>query len=270
MLDFIKQRLDHDFADMFIHVTLVLSPFGMKAITSFMNDITDAIVKAFELIITANPDLIEIVLRSFYVNGVAVLCSGLIGLSLGAVLAVYQFRGKTLCLIVVNALMGLPPVVVGLLVYMLISNSGPLGVLGLLYTPLAMIIAQVILITPIITALTVQCLELMHQEYEEQLKSLGASQWQMAQTLLWDARYGLTTVMLAGLGRAISEVGAVMIVGGNINHLTRIMTTAIALETSKGTLSLALALGLILILLSFAINGLVYFVNDAAKRGAYA
>lgn len=235
-----------------------------------MNDIIAAVYKALDLILSADPDLIEIVLLSFYVNGISVFLSGLIGLSLGAALAVFHFPGRTVLLIIINAFMGLPPVVVGLLVYMLISNAGPLGVLGLLYTPTAMIIAQTILITPLITALTVQSLEMMHKEYKEQLKSLGASTWQQAQTLLWDARYGLTTVMLAGLGRAISEVGAVMIVGGNINHLTRIMTTAIALETSKGYLSLALALGILLILLSFLVNGLVYIVNERAKRGAYA
>ncbi len=235
-----------------------------------MTDLNEAILKAFQLIKTADADLIEIVLLSFQVNGLAVLISCIIGLSLGAFLAVYRFKGRTFCLIFINALMGLPPVVVGLIVYMYLSNAGPLGVLGLLYTPTAMVIAQTILITPIIAALSRQTLEVMHNEYREQLTSLGVTNWQMAKTLLWDGRYGLSTVVLAGFGRAIAEVGAVMIVGGNINHLTRIMTTAIALETSKGHLSLALALGIILILLSFIINGLVYAINNAAERYAYA
>lgn len=235
-----------------------------------MSNIYEAIQKALELILSADKDLLEIVALSLQVNGAAVFISCLIGLTLGATLAVYRFPGRTFCLIFVNALMGLPPVVVGLIVYMFLSNSGPLGVLGLLYTPSAMIIAQTILITPLIAALTRQTLETLYKEYEEQLRSLGVKKHQMAATLLWDGRYQLTTVVLAGFGRSIAEVGAVMIVGGNINHVTRIMTTAIALETSKGYLSLALALGLILILMSILINGLVYMVNSAAERHAYA
>lgn len=235
-----------------------------------MTDLYEAIIKAFELIVSADADLLEIVLLSFQVNGMAVLVSCAIGLTLGALLAVYRFPGRAVTLVSLNALMGLPPVVVGLLVYMSLSNSGPLGVLGLLYTPTAMIIAQTILITPIIAALTRQSLELIYSEYHEQLRSLGVSKLQMAQTLLWDGRYQLTTVVLAGFGRAVAEVGAVMIVGGNINHLTRIMTTAIALETSKGNLSLAMALGIILIILAFIINALVHLINTSAERHAYA
>jgi tungstate transport system permease protein len=200
----------------------------------------------------------------------AVLIACLIGLSTGALLAVYRFPGRTFILVTINALMGLPPVVVGLLVYMMLSNAGPMGVLGLLYTPTAMIIAQTILITPIIAALTRQSLELIYREYKEQLTSLGVSKIAMAQTLLWDGRYQLSTVVLAGFGRAVAEVGAVMIVGGNINHLTRIMTTAIALETSKGDLALAMALGIILITIAFIINALVYAINNVAERHAYA
>lgn len=235
-----------------------------------MNEIYEALLKAFELLIKRDPDLIEIVILSLKVNGMAVLIASLLGLSIGALLAVYRFRGRAFCLVLVNALMGLPPVVVGLLVYMMISNAGPLGVLGLLYTPTAMIIAQTILITPIIAALTRQTLEPIYEEYREQLMSMGVEKWQMARTLLYDGRYALTTVVLAGFGRATAEVGAVMIVGGNINHVTRIMTTAIALETSKGYLSLALALGIILILLAFLINSLVYYINQTAKRLSYA
>lgn len=235
-----------------------------------MSDITDAIVNAFYLIITADSDLVEIVILSLQVNLLAIFISCAIGLSLGALLAVYRFKGRTITLIALSALMGLPPVVVGLIVYMFLSNSGPLGVLGLLYTPTAMVIAQVILITPIIAALTRQTLEAIYEEYKEQLKSLGVGKLGMAATLLWDGRYQLITVILVGFGRALSEVGAVMIVGGNINHVTRIMTTAIALETSKGNLSLALGLGIILIILSFIVNGLVHAINLTAERYAYA
>lgn len=235
-----------------------------------MEEIGQAFITALDLLLKGDADLIEIVVLSLQVNGLAVLISSAIGLSVGALLAVYRFRGRALCLVFVNALMGLPPVVVGLIVYMFISNGGPLGVLGLLYTPAAMIIAQAILITPIIAALTRQSLEPIYEEYREQLSSMGLKKWQIAKTLIWDGRYALTTVVLAGFGRATAEVGAVMIVGGNINHLTRIMTTAIALETSKGYLSLALALGIILILIAFLINGLVYAINAAAERFAYA
>lgn len=235
-----------------------------------MTDLSGAVINAFHLILSADADLIEIILLSLKVNGLAIVFSCLIGLSIGALLAVYRFKGRTLCLITLSALMGLPPVVVGLIVYMFLSNAGPLGVLGLLYTPTAMIIAQVILITPIIAALTRQALELIYIEYYEQLTSMGVSKLSMAKTLLWDGRYQLITVVLAGFGRALAEVGAVMIVGGNINHLTRIMTTAIALETSKGNLSLALGLGIILIILSFIVNGLVYGINLTAKKYAYA
>lgn len=235
-----------------------------------MSNIYDAVLKAFELIWNANADLVEIVVLSLEVNSVAVFISCIIGLSLGAFLAVYRFPGRTFCLIFINTMMGLPPVVVGLVVYMYLSNSGPLGVLGLLYTPIAMVIAQSILIIPIIAALTRQTLEGIYYEYKEQLSSLGVKQWQMAQTLLWDGRYQLTTVVLAGFGRSVAEVGAVMIVGGNINHLTRIMTTAIALETSKGSLSLALALGIVLIIISIIINAAVYMINARAERHSYA
>ncbi|GJM02585.1 MAG: ABC transporter permease [Rhodomicrobium sp.] len=235
-----------------------------------MTDLSEAFLTAIRLMTSADRDLIEIVLLSFKVNGLAVFIACLIGLSTGALLAVYRFKGRTTILVCINALMGLPPVVVGLMVYMTLSNAGPLGVLGLLYTPTAMIIAQTILITPIIAALTRQSLELIYREYKEQLTSLGVGGIAMAKTLLWDGRYQLTTVILAGFGRAVAEVGAVMIVGGNINHLTRIMTTAIALETSKGDLALAMALGIILITIAFIINALVYAINSAAEHRAYA
>jgi tungstate transport system permease protein len=171
---------------------------------------------------------------------------------------------------VLNALMGLPPVVAGLFVYILLSNAGPLGVLQLLYTPVAMIIAQIILIVPIISALTRQTCEDLLEEYREQLRSLGASSAATVTTLLWDGRYRLVTAVLAGFGRAIAEVGAVMIVGGNIDHVTRTMTTAIALETSKGNIALALALGMILLTIALAINMALMGIRRIASRFAYA
>ena len=169
-------------------------------------------------------------------------------------------------IVLLNALMGLPPVVVGLLVYLALSRSGPFGVLGLLYTPTAMIIAQVVLVTPIIAALTRQTVEMLDREYAETLRSLGVSRLASVPTLLWDGRLALLTALLAGFGRAIAEVGAVMIVGGNINHVTRVMTTTIALETSKGNLALALALGAILVLLSVLVTGLVSLAGFGADR----
>jgi len=165
-----------------------------------------------------------------------------------------------------NALMGLPPVVVGLMVYLYLSRSGPLGFLGLLYTPTAMIIAQTILIAPIVVALSRQVLEDLHAEYSEQFRSLCLSRWQTVEALLWDARYSLLTVGLAGFGRAVAEVGAVIIVGGNIDHLTRVMTTAIALETSKGDLALALALGIVLLVISLGVNAAVHTLRLTATR----
>ncbi|HHI82820.1 MAG TPA: ABC transporter permease subunit, partial [Rhizobiales bacterium] len=173
-------------------------------------------------------------------------------------------------IVFLNAMMGLPPVVVGLIVYLLLSRSGPFGVLGLLYTPTAMIIAQVILITPLVAALSLQVLQDLHHEYDEFFRSLRLGPAGKMRTLLWDGRFSLVTVGLAGFGRAISEVGAVMIVGGNINHVTRIMTTAIALETSKGTLALALALGIILISLSITVNAAAMIVRSFARGNAYA
>jgi len=204
------------------------------------------------------------------VSLIALLIASLIGLPLGAVVASARFPGRSLVLILMNSMLGLPPVVVGLFVYLYLSNSGPLGWLQLLYTPTAMIIAQVILITPIIAALSRQILEDLHTEYAEQMRSLCLSRRQQIVTLLVDARFSLLTVALAGFGRAIAEVGAVIIVGGNINHLTRVMTTAIALETSKGDLPLALALGFVLLVVSLLINALVMTLKLSAARYAYA
>jgi tungstate transport system permease protein len=188
----------------------------------------------------------------------------------GGVLAVYRFPGRGAVAALLNALMGLPPVVAGLIVYLLLSNAGPLGVLQLLYTPGAMIIAQVILITPIVAALTRQTCEDLLEEYRDQLRSLGASSAEMVTTLLWDGRYRLITAVLAGFGRAIAEVGAVMIVGGNIDHVTRTMTTAIALETSKGNIAIALALGMILLAIALVVNVAVMGTRRFATHFAYA
>lgn len=225
---------------------------------------------AFTLISTGDPDLYEIIGLSLRISIISVLLSLLLGLGIGAGLATSQFRGRQLLAIVVNSLMSLPPVVVGLMVYLALSRSGPLGWMGLLYTPTAMIVAQTILITPLVAALSRQVLEDLHFEYKEQFQSLQLTKSQQINALLWDSRYSLLTVALAGLGRSLSEVGAVIIVGGNIDHLTRVMTTAIALETSKGDLPLALALGLILLSMALFINALLATLNFSAKRQAYA
>lgn len=235
-----------------------------------MQDFSDAFSLALSLIVRADADLVEIIVLSLQVSLTAVALSALIGLPLGALIAVARFPGRQLAAISLNALMGLPPVVVGLLVYMAISRAGPFGWLGLLYTPMAMIVAQTILVTPIIAALTRQVVEDMHGEYDEQFRSLCLPMSRVVAALIWDARYSLLTVTLAGFGRAIAEVGAVIIVGGNIDHLTRVMTTAIALETSKGDLALALALGLILLILALSVNAAVYGLRSSAKSLAYA
>jgi tungstate transport system permease protein len=235
-----------------------------------MQDFGAAFGEAFALIAGMDAELVEIIGLSLRVTFSAVLIACLIGLPLGAVLAVGRFPGRGILVVLVSALMGLPPVVVGLAVYLMLSSAGPLGVLHLLYTPTAMIIAQAILVTPIIASLTRQVVEDLHVEYDELLRSMGASRRGTIVTLLWDARYSLLTTALAGLGRALAEVGAVMIVGGNINHVTRVMTTAIALETSKGELALALGLGIILVGLSILVNAALMGMRKSAERLAYA
>jgi tungstate transport system permease protein len=224
--------------------------------------LADGLSRVFEL----DLELWQIVLLSLRVSLSAVLLATLLGLPLGALLAVARFPGRRTIIVILNALMGLPPVVVGLLVYLLLSRAGPLGELGLLFTPGAMVIAQTLLILPIIAALARQALEDAWREYEEQLRSLGASGLTAALTLLWDTRFSLVTAVLAGLGRASAEVGAVMIVGGNIDGVTRVMTTAIALETSKGDLPLALGLGFVLIAVVLILNAAAQLVRDAAAR----
>jgi tungstate transport system permease protein len=231
-----------------------------------MGDIGSAFAEATRMIVAADGQLYEIVLLSLRVSLTAVAIATVVGLPLGAALAIRRFPGRQVLLVSLNALMGLPPVVVGLVVYLLLSRAGPLGELGLLFTPTAMVIAQAILVTPIIAGLSRQVLEDAWHEYEEQLRSLGATPTAAAATLLWDTRYSLVTVVLAGFGRAAAEVGAVIIVGGNIYGVTRVMTTAISLETSKGDLPLALGLGLILVAIVFLINAAAQIIKSAAVR----
>jgi tungstate transport system permease protein len=227
---------------------------------------SEALSAALALLIGLDSKLVEIVLLSLRVSLSAVGVAAVLGLPLGAAIAVGRFPGRQTVVVVLNALMGLPPVVVGLLVYLLLSRAGPLGALGILFTPSAMVVAQAILILPIIAALSRQAIEDAWREYEEQLRSLGAGRVNAALTLLWDTRFSLLTTILAGFGRAAAEVGAVMIVGGNIDGVTRMMTTTIALETSKGDLPLALGLGMILIAIVIAVNAAAYLTKELAQR----
>jgi tungstate transport system permease protein len=231
-----------------------------------MSSFSAVMEAAVGLIISADADLIEIVLLSLRVSLIAVLCACVIGLPIGALIGAFRFRGRGLLTIILNALMGLPPVTVGLLVYLMISASGPLGVFQLLYTPTAMIIAQTVLVTPIVAALTRDVVEQLHTEYREEFDSLGLTPTKRIKALLFDARYRLVTVALAGFGRAIAEVGAVIIVGGNINHVTRVMTTAIALETSRGNLELALALGVVLLSIALIVNASLMGLGQLGRR----
>jgi len=231
-----------------------------------MSSVGQAAVEALRLVAGADPKLLDIVGLSLRVSLTAVFLSCLVGLPVGATVAVSRFPGRRATIVVLNALMGLPPVVVGLAVYLLLSRAGPLGALGLLFTPTAMVIAQAILITPIIAALARQVVEDAWVEYRDQLRSLGERRFGAATTLLWDLRFSLVTIVLAGFGRAAAEVGAVIIVGGNIDGVTRVMTTAIALETSKGDLPLALGLGLILVTIVLALNAAASVVKETAQR----
>lgn len=231
-----------------------------------MSDLTSAFASAVSLITTMDAELLAVIGLSLRVSLSAVALAALIGLPLGAAIALSRFPGRGAVVAVLNALMGLPPVVVGLLIYLLLSRAGPLGELGILFTPSAMVIAQTILVMPIIAALTRQVVADLHDEYDEQLRSMEIGWWQLVITLLWEGRYSLMTALLAGFGRASAEVGAVMIVGGNINHVTRVMTTTIALETSKGNLSLALGLGFVLIALIIAVNAAAMSLQRIAQR----
>ena len=231
-------------------------------------DVSSAFAAAFALIISGDPQFLQIVGLSLRVTLTAVLIAALVGMPLGAWLALSTFRGRSAVIVLVNSLMGLPPVVAGLLVFLVLSRSGPLGPLGWLFTPAAMIIAQTLLVLPIVIALTRGTVEELWNEYREHLTSLGLSGLRAIPTLLWDGRFALATGLLAGFGRASAEVGAVLIVGGNIAGFTRTMTTSIALETSKGDLALALGLGIVLIALTLAINAAAFGASRIGARFA--
>jgi len=233
-----------------------------------VNDFLGALVAAWQLVLSGDPTLIGIVSLSLSVSLTAVLLASVIGLPLGAALAVLRFPGRNAAVVVVNALMGLPPVVAGLFVYLLLSRSGPLGSLGLLFTPTAMVIAQVVLVSPIIAAVARQMVEDLWREYGDLYILDGAGRVHTICSLLWLGRFSLITAVLAGLGRAAAEVGAIIIVGGNIAGVTRTMTTAIALETSRGDLSLALGLGIILLSLTLAVNATAQFVRGTGRAAA--
>ncbi|MGQ0677152.1 MAG: ABC transporter permease [Rhodospirillales bacterium] len=236
-----------------------------------MSEIAQGFVAALRMIARLDPELVEIVALSLKVGLSAVVLAAIMALPLGAALAVFRFPGQRAVVVLVNALMGLPPVVVGLVVYLILSRSGPLGFLGWLFTPPAMIAAQTVLIVPLIAAVARQSIAELWAEYADELRSLGVGPLRSIVTLLWDGRFQLLTAVLAGFGRASAEVGAVILVGGNIAHVTRVMTTAIALETSKGELALALGLGIILLAISVLVNAAAYLLNEATRaEGAEA
>ncbi len=234
-----------------------------------MQDIWWGLVAAFWLIVSLDSDLVEITFRSLQVTLTAVVLACLVGMPLGAWLAVRRFRFRRLVIAVLNALMGLPPVVVGLTVYIMLSRSGPFGALDLLYTPTAMIIAQFIIVTPLVASIAHQSIRDLWAEYHDLLISLNTTRFQRMSTLIIDTRRGLLTAALAGFGRAIGEVGAIMIVGGNIDHVSRVLTTAIALETSKGNFALALGLGFILIGIAITINLAVHMISKTERGGQW-
>ena len=234
-----------------------------------MNDIWSGLLAAIELVITLDADLVEITLRSLQVSLSALVIASALGLPFGTWLAIRRFRFRRATIAVLNALMGLPPVVVGLIVYLLLSRSGPFGVLDLLFTPAAMIIAQVIIITPLIASIAHQAMRELWVDYHDLLISLNTTSRQRVATLIWDGRRALLTGALAGFGRAIGEVGAIMIVGGNIDHATRVLTTAIALETGKGDFALALGLGFVLIALALLVNFAIHIVSRTERSGTW-
>ncbi len=234
-----------------------------------MNDIVEGMLSAFQLIISINADLFEIIWLSLKVTLTAVIIASIIGMPLGAWLAVSRFRFRRLTIAILNALMGLPPVVVGLIVYIMLSRAGPFGVLNILFTPTAMVIAQVIIITPLIASISHQAIRDLWAEYHDLLISLNTTKTQRMFTLIKDARRSLLTASLAGFGRAIGEVGAIMIVGGNIDHLTRVLTTAIALETGKGNFAFALALGFILIALAIILNLIIHSISKTERASTW-
>ncbi len=225
-------------------------------------------VSALHLVLSGDPGLFAIVRLSLLVSLSAVLFAALIGIPVGALIALTRFPGREAAIVVLNALMGLPPVVVGLAVFLLLSRSGPLGSWGLLFTPQAMVIAQTVLVAPIIAALTRQTIEDLWEEYRDELAAMHVGPARRVATLIWDARFSLVTALLAGFGRAAAEVGAIIVVGGNIEGFTRTMTTAIALETSKGDLPLAIGLGIVLICIVIAVNALAWSARRAGLRYA--
>lgn len=234
-----------------------------------MNDIWEGLKAAAYLLATFDSDLVEITLRSLQVSLSALVIACVIAMPLGTWLAIRRFRYRRAAIATLNALMGLPPVVVGLIVYLLLSRSGPFGVLGLLFTPTAMIIAQVIIITPLIASITHQAMRELWSEYHDLLISLNTTKRQRMFALLRDGRRTLLTAALAGFGRAIGEVGAIMIVGGNIDHATRVLTTAIALETGKGDFALALGLGFVLIILALVANFAIHIISGTEREGRW-
>lgn len=223
-------------------------------------------LSAIQLVLSADPALFAIVRLSLLVSLSAVVCAAIIGIPLGGLIALTRFPGRDGAIVLLNALMGLPPVVVGLLVYLALSRSGPLGSWGILFTPAAMVVAQTVLVTPIIAALTRQTIEDLWLEYRDELTAMNVGPLRRIATLIWDARFSLITALLAGFGRAAAEVGAIIIVGGNIESFTRTMTTAIALETSKGDLPLAVGLGIVLIAIVVIINALAWTARRAGER----
>ena len=234
-----------------------------------MGEIWEGLTSGFWLVISLDADLVDITLRSLQVTLTAVVVASAIGLPFGAWLAVQRFRNRRATIALLNGLMGLPPVVVGLIVYLLLSRTGPFGVLGLLFTPTAMIIAQVIIITPLIASIAHQAIRDLWAEYHDLLLSLSTSKWQRIKTLLWDGRRALITAALAGFRRGIGEVGAIMIVGGNIDNATRVLTTAIALETGKGDFALALGLGFVLIGLAITVNLVIHTIGRTEREGKW-
>ena len=234
-----------------------------------MGEIWEGLSAGFWLIVTLDADLVQITLRSLQVTLTAVLIASVIGLPFGAFLAIRRFRHRRATIAVLNALMGLPPVVVGLIVYLLLSRAGPFGVLGLLFTPTAMIIAQVIIISPLIASIAHQAIRYFWAEYHDLLISISTTKRQRIKNLLWGGRRELLTASLAGFGRGIGEVGAIMIVGGNIDNATRVLTTAIALETGKGDFALALGLGFVLIALAIAVNLAIHTIGKTESEGKW-
>ena len=227
---------------------------------------TDTFAYAFAMLVSFDAKLVQIVVLSLQVSGLAVICGALIGLPLGACLAIGRFPGQQTLSVIINGLMGLPSVVVGVTVYLLLSRAGPFGSFGLLFSPSAMVIAQTLLVIPLMAAICRQVVEDAWSRHADELRALRFGWWHSMTTLLHDCRHSLLVAVLAGLGRAMSEVGAVMIVGGNIDGVTRVMTTAIALETSKGDLPLALALGLVLVAVILVLNAAAFVLRNWAVR----